>query len=255
MPIASILNSFVILAIACYTQTESSILINWEKLQQNIKVAFRDQSLLQQAFTHSSHTNENPDELSCDNERLEFLGDALLSFIIADNLYQECPDTDEGKLTEIRVSLIREETLAQIASELKLGDYLYLGKGEASTGGRQRQTNLADTLEALIGAIFLDQGLDAARNFILNRFKSHLEKTKLGHLPSNYKSQLQEYTQSEYKQLPTYHLVEETGPDHDKTFTVSVLIEDKILGKGSGKSKKIAEMEAARAAMEKIIEN
>lgn len=225
---------------------------NWQNLQQVIGVTFQDQSLLQQAFTHSSYTNENPDLALNDNERLEFLGDALLGFIVAEKLYAEFPNIAEGELTEIRVSLVREETLAQLAIELKLGDYLYLGKGEESTGGRQRQTNLADTFEALIGAIFLDQGLTATKSFVLDNLKNHLKQIKTTGKSPNYKALLQEFTQSEYKQLPTYHLVESSGPDHDKNFTIEVTLEDKTLGTGSGKSKRAAEMEAARSAWEKM---
>ena len=227
-------------------------MVNWQNLQQVIGVIFQDQSLLQQAFTHSSYTNENPDLALNDNERLEFLGDALLGFIVAEKLYAEFPDIAEGELTEIRVSLVREETLAQLATELKLGDYLYLGKGEESTGGRQRQTNLADTFEALIGSIFLDQGLIATKNFVLGNLKNHIDQIKTTGKSPNYKALLQEFTQAEYKQLPTYHLVESSGPDHDMNFTIEVTLEDKTLGTGSGKSKRAAEIEAARSAWEKL---
>ncbi len=228
-------------------------MIDWHSLQQNIGVTFLDLSLLQQTFLHSSYINENPEYPIPNNERLEFLGDAVLNFIVAEKIFNEFPSLAEGELTEIRVSLIREETLAELATELKLGDYLSLGKGEESTGGRQRQTNLADTFEALIGAILLDQGLTAAKEFVLSRLNSHLEKIRSGGIRQNYKAQLQEFTQSEYKQLPVYHLVGTTGPDHDKNFTVKVMLADRILGTGSGKSKKAAEMEAARSACKKLI--
>lgn len=227
-------------------------MVNWQDLQHAIGVAFRDPFLLQQAFIHSSYINENPDFPLPDNERLEFLGDALLSFIVTEKLYHEFPHLTEGELTEIRISLIREETLAQLASALKLGDYLYLGKGEDSTGGRQRQTNLADTFEALIGAIFLDQGLTATKDFILRKLHSQLEQIKTEGIGQNYKALLQELTQAKYKQLPTYLIVEASGPDHDKDFTVEVALEDRILGAGSGKSKRTAEMEAARIAWQKL---
>lgn len=227
-------------------------MVNWQDLQQTTGIIFRDTSLLEQAFIHSSYVNENPDSPLPDNERLEFLGDALLSFIVTEKLYHEFPHLTEGELTEIRVSLIREETLAQLASELNLGDYLFLAKGEEQTGGRHRQSNLADTFEALIGAIFLDHGLTATRDFVLRKLHSQLEQIKTGDTGQNYKALLQEFTQAKYKLLPTYRIVEVSGPDHDKDFTVEVTLGDRILGTGSGKSKRSAEMEAAHSAWEKL---
>lgn len=227
-------------------------MVNWQALQRVIGTAFQDPSLLQQAFVHSSYVNENPDFALPDNERLEFLGDALLSFVVAEKLYHEFPHLAEGELTEIRVSLVRQETLAQLASALKLGDYLFLGKGEESTGGRQRQTNLADAFEALIGAIFLDQGLTAAGDFVLGKLDSRLERITTRGIGRNYKALLQEFTQAEYQRLPAYRIVQTSGPPHDKDFTVEVTLEDKILGTGSGKTKRAAEMEAARSAWEEL---
>ena len=226
--------------------------VDWQALQQTIGITFRDMSLLQQAFIHSSYINENPSFRLLDNERLEFLGDVLLSFIVTEKLYHEFPHSGEGELTEIRISLIRQETLAQLALTLKLGDYLHLGKGEEATGGRERQTNLADAFESLVGAIFLDQGLDAARDFVLSKLGSHLERVSAEGIGRNYKALLQEFTQAKFKQLPTYRVVEASGPDHDKGFTVEVVLEDRVLGAGSGKSKRAAEMEAARSAWEKL---
>ena len=225
--------------------------VDWQALQQTIGITFRDVSLLQQAFIHSSYINENPSLRLLDNERLEFLGDALLSFIVAEKLYHEFPHSGEGELTEIRILFIRQETLARLALELKLGDYLHLGKGEEVTGGRERQTNLADAFESLVGAIFLDQGLDAARDFVLSKLGSHLERVRAEGIGRNYKALLQEFTQAKFKQLPTYRVVEASGPDHDKGFTVEVVLGDRVLGAGSGKSKRAAEMEAARSAWEK----
>jgi ribonuclease-3 len=227
-------------------------LIDWQALQQVIGINFKDESLLQQAFIHSSYTNENPGSPIADNERLEFLGDALLSFIVAEELYREFPNFSEGNLTEIRVSLIRLETLAEIAAELKLGDYLLLGKGEEATGGRQKQTNLADAMEALIGAIFLDHGLSIVSDFVLSKFAAQLEEVRARGIGRNYKALLQELTQAKYKLLPAYRIVEASGPDHDKSFVVEVALGDRTLGSGSGKTKRAAEMEAARLAWEKL---
>jgi ribonuclease-3 len=228
-------------------------LVDWHSLQQNIGINFKDTTLLQQAFLHSSFVNENPDSPIPDNERLEFLGDAVLNFIVAEKLYQEFPNLTEGELTVLRISLIREDTLARLASELNLGEYLQLGKGEESSGGRQRQTNLADTFEALLGAVLLDQGLVVAKDFVISKLSSHLEKIKNGESGKNYKAKLQEFTQAEYKQLPTYRIIESSGPDHDKNFIVEVVLADKVLGTGSGKSKKAAEMAAARSACKKLM--
>lgn len=225
---------------------------DWQALQRLIGITFKDESLLQQAFIHSSYTNENPDSLTADNERLEFLGDALLSFIIAEELYRRFSSFGEGQLTETRVSLIRQETLAEIAAGLKLGDYLLLGKGEDVTGGRQKQTNLADALEALIGAIFLDQGLSIVSDFVLTKFAAQLEEIRAKGIGRNYKALLQELIQAKYKQLPAYRIVEASGPDHDKRFIVEVTLGDKTLGSGSGKTKRAAEMEAARSAWDTL---
>jgi ribonuclease-3 len=226
--------------------------IDWQALQQVIGINFKDESLLQQAFVHSSYINENPGVPITDNERLEFLGDALLSFIVAEELYREFPNFGEGNLTEIRVSLIRQETLAEIAARLKLGDHLLLGKGEEATGGRHKQTNLADAYEALIGAIFLDQGLSIAADFVLVKFARQLEEVRAKGIGRNYKALLQELTQAKYKMLPVYRIVEASGPDHDKSFVVEVGLGDRTLGTGSGKTKRAAEMEAARSAWEKL---
>jgi ribonuclease-3 len=222
---------------------------NFEK---KTSITFKDKSLLEQVFIHSSYSHENHEYMNINNERLEFLGDSVLNFVISGKIFQEYPDLSEGKLTEIRVSLIREETLARIASTLELGKYLYLGKGEEATGGRSRQTNLADTLEAFLGALFLDQGLVKTRSLILKLFNEHLESIKNGAIAVNYKSRLQEFSQAKYFILPQYLLVEEKGPDHDKNFIVQAVLGDRVLGTGSGRSKKAAEMEAARSACNEL---
>jgi len=227
-------------------------LSDWLALQRAIGINFKDESLLNQAFIHSSYVNENPGSQLTDNERLEFLGDALLSFIVAEELYHGFSNFGEGDLTEIRVSLIRQETLAGIASEIKLGDYLLLGKGEEATGGRNKPTNLADAFESLIGAIYLDKGLAIARNFVLDKFASQLEDARVKGVGRNYKALLQELTQARYKQLPAYRVTQSSGPDHDKSFIVEVRLGDRVLGAGSGKTKRAAEMGAARSAWQQL---
>lgn len=225
---------------------------DWDACQKALGIFFNDQSLLKQAFVHRSYLNENPNSVLPSNERLEFLGDAILDFIVTDELYSEFPELPEGDLTTIRASLICRQTLAKVASSLKLGDWLLLGQGEETSGGRKRESNLANTSEALIGAIYLDQGLCQVKEFVLRQLKPFLDKTKHGDISPNYKALLQELIQSEKLLPPVYHVTEATGPDHDKQFAVEVLMEDNILGSGTGKSKKAAEMEAAHSAWEKL---
>lgn len=227
-------------------------MIDWNACQRALGIYFNDPSLLEQAFIHRSYLNENPDFALPSNERLEFLGDAILDFITAEQLYSEFPELPEGELTTVRASLVCRQTLAEAASSLKLGDWLLLGQGEEASGGKEKQSNLANAMEALIGAIYLDQGLPKAKEFIFKQLKPFLERIKHGELIPNYKALLQELIQSEKHSPPTYRLIEAIGPDHEKQFTVEVLIEGKILGRGTGKSKKVAEMEAAKSAWGKL---
>ncbi len=221
-------------------------------LQQILGVSFNNLSLLEQALVHSSYINENPDVASTSNERLEFLGDAVLGLIVAEKLYQDFSHLTEGEMTKLRAALVRQDTLARMARTIKLGDYLYLGKGEETSGGRRKPANLAATLEAIIAAIFLDQGSSTARDFILRLLDAELQKAVSQGTGVDYKSELQELIQARERETPTYHIIEATGPDHDKTFTVEVRLGETVLGRGSGKSKKIAETEAARSALEKL---
>jgi ribonuclease-3 len=227
-------------------------MINWNDCQENLGVSFHQKSLLEQAFVHSSYLNENPDFARSSNERLEFLGDAILDFIVAEKLYEEFPELPEGKLTEIRASLVCRDTLAELASSLKLGDWILFGQGEEANGGRTKASNLANAMEALVGALYLDQGVAKAKKFVLRQFKPELEKIKAGKKPPNYKALVQEFVQGQNRPTPVYRLVEATGPDHSKQFTAEILIEGEALGRGIGKSKKAAESQAARAAWEKL---
>ena len=234
----------------CYTLYWITTLFELDKLQKQMGIAFQNTNVLQQALLHSSYINENPNLAPGDNERLEFLGDALLSFTVAEDLYNRFPDTGEGELTKTRASLIRQETLAQIARELHLGDYLFLGKGEDASGGRQKPSNLADCLEAIIGAVYIDRGFEAAKKFVLDILKHQLDKVQVKDIAVNYKALLQELTQAKYRLLPTYRVDETSGPEHNRRFVVKVSLADKALGCGCGKTKKAAEMEAARQALE-----
>ena len=227
-------------------------MIDWNDCQKDLGISFRQVSLLEQAFVHRSYLNENPDFDLSDNERLEFLGDAILNFIVAERLYKEFPKLPEGNLTEIRASLVCRDTLAEVASSLRLGDWLLLGQGEEASGGRMKQSNLANAMEALIGAIYLDRGLATARKFILRQLKPELKKIKAGKMTPNYKALVQELIQGQKKPAPVYNLVEAAGPDHNKEFTAEILVEGEVLGRGTGKSKKAAESQAARAAWEKL---
>jgi len=224
-------------------------------LQKALGLSFRDLSLLEQALVHSSYINENPGCAPASNERLEFLGDAVLGFIVAEKLYGDFPDLAEGRMTRFRSVLVRRDTLARLARVIKLGDYLYLGRGEEAGGGRHKQANLAGAFEALIAAVFFDQGLTVARKFILELLDEQLQKVIRHDAGVDYKSQLQEIIQSRHHSAPSYRLIEATGPDHDKSFTIEVMVGDVVLGRGSGGSKKIAETEAARSALKQLSAN
>jgi len=221
-------------------------------LQEILGVTFNNSSLLEQAVVHSSYINENPVFASSHNERLEFLGDAVLGFIVAEKLYQDFPDLSEGEMTKLRSALVRRDTLARVARTVRLGDFLYLGKGEEASGGRGKMANLAGALEAVIAATFLDQDTATTRNLVLRLLSEELAKVVSQGMGVDYKSQLQELTQSRRQLTPTYRLVEAVGPDHDKRFIVEVMAGDMVLGKGAGKSKKLAETEAARSALERL---
>lgn len=218
-------------------------------LQESLKVKFKNPSWLEQALVHSSYLNEYPGSALAANERLEFLGDAILGLIVAEKLYRDFPGMAEGEMTRIRSILVRRETLAHIAAGLKLGDYLYLGRGEEAGGGRRKPANLAAALEAVVAAIFLDSGLAAARKAVLGWLDKELKEVLGQGKGIDYKSRLQELVQSQYRTSPAYRTMQATGPDHDRLFTVEAMLGDRVLGRGSGKSRKLAETEAARQAL------
>jgi len=227
-------------------------LADLEEIQQALGVSFNKISLLEQSLVHRSYLNENPDFSLPSNERLEFLGDAVLGLIVADNLYRDFPRLSEGEMTQLRAYLVRQETLADVATSLKLGQYLYLGHGEASCGGRNRPSNLACALEAIIGAVFIDQGLAKTRKLVLHWLTPRLEKALQEEQGADYKSRLQEIVQASRHLTPIYRMVEAVGPDHARQFTAEVVVGKKVLGRGQGFSKQLAEMEAARVALSKI---
>jgi ribonuclease-3 len=221
-------------------------------LEKILGVKLNNKKLLEQALVHSSYINENPGYSMGHNERLEFLGDAVLDCIIAEKLYRDFPDLPEGEMTKLRAALVRRDTLSDIARSISLGDYLSLGKGEESSGGRNKAPNLASALEAVIAAIYLDQGLAATAALVVRLLGDAWVQIAHKGTGLDYKSKLQEATQSRLQLTPSYRLISETGPDHDKIFTVKVFAGSRILASGMGKSKKLAETEAARAALEQL---
>ena len=217
--------------------------------QQQLKLTFRDQSLLQRALTHRSYLNEHPDKALEDNERLEFLGDAVLDFIAGEWLYNRFPETHEGRLTRLRAALVRTETLADFGQQCRLGEALCLGRGEEDSGGRHREANLCRGFEALIGAIYLDLGMDVVRDFVLPFFEAALRVILASDADKDAKSLLQEWSQATLNLTPSYRTIAAAGPDHAKEFTVEVVIGERVYGQGRGRSKQAAAQEAAQAAL------
>ncbi len=224
--------------------------LNFKTFEETAGVQFNDLELLRQAFTHRSYLNEHRGELAGHNERLEFLGDAVLELVSTDFLYKKFPTHHEGDLTAYRAALVNATTCAEVATELGMNDFLLLSRGEAKDTGRARGVLLANAFEALIGAIYIDQGYDAARDFIHAHLLPKIDQIIKTRSWQDAKSTLQEKSQESFGVTPSYAVLEETGPDHDKQFIVGVYVAEKLLAKGSGKSKQEAEQSAARAAIE-----
>ncbi len=222
-----------------------------QSFQELINYSFRNIKLLNEALTHKSFVYENLREKKGHNQRLEFLGDALLGMVVSEYLYHRFPQHLEGKLSKMKSMMVEGSLLVRKAREIQLGKYLFLGKGEESTGGRSRASLLADGFEALIGSIYLDGGLSACCHFILERLGPDLEGLeKAGE--RDYKSNLQEYAQAEFGQIPIYQVVSAEGPGHQRAFEVTVSLKGKVYGNGKGGTKKSAEQQAARGALEKL---
>jgi ribonuclease-3 len=219
-------------------------------LQERIGYLFRDPRLLQHALTHKSYANEN--KLPYHNERMEFLGDAVLNLVVSEHLMTTCPASTEGDLSRLRAAVVSEPSLAAVAREVGLGEYLLLGRGEEQTGGRNKDSLLADCLEALIAAVYLDGGKDGAAALILRFFEDLIKRTCAARGTLDYKTELQELCQERLKLLPEYKVVSESGPDHQKQFEVELTIKGLLYGRGSGRSKKEAEQRAAKEALEKL---
>ena len=223
---------------------------NIDVLEKKIGYKFKNPDLLLNALTHSSYANENRG--ISDNERLEFLGDAVLGLVIADYLYRLFEEHKEGDLTKIRASIVSEGPLSQIARDIGLGRFLLLGKGEAISGGRDRDSVLADALEAVIGAVYLEAGINQAKELIIGLFSSLMENSFQGKGFQDYKTNLQEVLQAMGEEEIVYRVIKETGPDHDKEFVIEVLCGRRVIGRGKGKSKKEAEQRAAKEALGNI---
>ena len=222
----------------------------FKNLENAIGYQFKTVALLQNALSHSSYANEQFHNSLKSNERLEFLGDSVLGMVVAEHLYRAFPQRPEGELTRMRADMVCETSLAAIADTLHLGDYLLLGRGEEQGGGRSRPSILADAVESVIAAIYLDGGFAAAENFIKKFVLCHVPVTKLQN--ADYKTALQELVQQEKGQAVVYTLTGQSGPDHNKQFVVQVSLNGRVIGEGTGTSKKRAEQSAAHAALEKL---
>lgn len=220
--------------------------------EKNIKYQFTNSALLKEALTHSSFSNERKESSVHNNERLEFLGDAVLSIVISDYLFKGHTDLPEGELTKIRSKIVCEATLGDCARKIELGQYMFFGKGEEMTGGRNRTSILADAFEALIASIYLDGGIEASKTFILNAMKEQISNAINGKVFLDYKTHLQEIVQIRKDNRIKYEIIGEEGPDHCKLFYTQVKLNDIVIGYGKGRSKKEAEQEAAKMAIEKV---
>lgn len=215
-----------------------------------IKYKFNDIEILEKSLTHSSYSNEDKSYNKVNNERLEFLGDAVLSITVSRFIFDKFPEYPEGDLTKLRSQVVCEDTLSLVASNLNIGKYLLLGKGEEASGGRERKSILADAVEAIIAAIYIDGGYRKAEAFVLENLTQYIQLAVKGKIVTDFKSYLQEYYQSKSQTCKIRYVVtKEEGPDHEKMFHVNVLINKTIVGKGSGKSKKLAEQDAAKNAL------
>lgn len=223
----------------------------FDDFEKEIGYVFNDKGLLKEALTHSSYIREHKDENVSSNERLEFLGDAYLDAIAGEELFKRLPGADEGRLTKLRAAVVCEKTLAVVGARFRIGEYMDMGNGESKNGGRYRSSIMADAIEALIGAIYLDGGYEKAHEFVLGISEEALQDAMAGRLLKDYKSALQEKIQSEGSHRIEYKVDREEGPDHDKYFYVSVYLDGEVKGHGEGKTKKEAEQSAAKEALER----
>ena len=225
----------------------------FDALEARVGYRFRDRGMLEHALTHKSKAHEDPSGGVADNESLEFLGDAVLGLVVSDALFRAFPTSSEGQKSKIKANLVSTASLAEMAELMGLGDHMILGRGEEKTGGRHKQALLADTCEALIAAIYLDGGLEPARQFLMREFGRHIEEARQPEFfGRDHKSRLQERLQGLGRPLPVYRVTSEVGPDHSKLFYVDVVVGDDVLAQGAGRTKKDAEQEGARLALQEI---
>ena len=221
--------------------------VDLSAFEQEIHYSFKNKKLLKQALTHSSYANEGKKHLQ-NNERLEFLGDSVLSIVVAEHLFRNFKHIPEGELTRLRASLVCEQALFEFSQKIHLGDYLLLGKGEENTGGRERPSIVSDAFEAVIAAVFLDGGIEEAKRYVLSFIPDDLTP-EMAHSLADYKTALQEIIQQNREEKVEYVLTSESGPDHNKTFEIEVRLNSNVIGRGKGKSKKQAEQNAAKEAL------
>ena len=232
--------------------TPENITRRLDTLQQRIEYSFSDRDLLLEALTHKSFSNENPGLAVACNERLEFLGDAVLDLVISQRTFLDYPDLHEGDLTRVRAELVREKSLSAIARRIDLGSCLMMGKGERPSGGDEKDSLLANALESLFGALFLDSDYPTAQAVVERLFRAEIEMAVNNDFDTDFKTKLQEFCQRVHHQTPDYHLVDESGPDHQRHYVVEVHLKDKSVGSGEGRSKKQAEQDAARRALAEL---
>lgn len=225
---------------------------NKKTIEKKLGVTFKDENLLKNALIHRSYLNENREPGLENNERLEFLGDAVLELIISAELYRKFPNKKEGKLTSIRSAIVRTESLAEESRRLKIGDHILMSKGEEDSGGKDKDFILANTYEAILGAMYLDRGIEECEEFVKRTALKKLPRVIKDELFIDPKTKIQELAQAKYKVTPTYKVVKESGPDHDKSFTVALNLGNKSIAKGTGLSKQKAEEEAAQKAIDKL---
>jgi ribonuclease III len=223
-----------------------------DQFEERLHYRFRDRCLLDTALTHRSFINENPLPARQDNERMEFLGDAVLELCVSDMLMKKFPDYTEGQLSQLRASIVNEQPLAEVAKNFSIGDYLLLGKGEESSGGRSKPSLLSNTFEALLAAIYLDSGFEQVSEFIRRLLSPLMNEGQRTLIYRDYKTAVQQITQNRFKETPRYTLIREYGPDHDKTFEIELSIADRITTSGAGKNKKEAEQRAAEKALQEL---
>lgn len=224
--------------------------MNFEKVEEILELTFKDKELLKTALTHRSYLNEHPEYKNPSNERLEFLGDAVLQFLSSEYLYNNYPSSPEGNLTNYRAALVNTVSLAEESKRLNYGDFLFLSNGEEASGGRSREYILANTFEAVLGAIYMEHGVEKCRNFLTKNLFYKVKTIVENNTYKDFKSSFQELAQAKINQTPNYKVIEEIGPDHNKTFKVGLYIGEKLYGVGEGSSKQKAEQSAAKNALD-----